>query len=65
MEVVFAAQFFIYFAVAALSAFFLFTVHPVWAIIDIAVSEKLSQGAKIALLLIILVGAPVCIFSVV
>jgi hypothetical protein len=65
MEVVFAAQFFICFAVAALSAFFLFSVQPVWAIIDIAVSEKLSQGAKVTLLLLILVGAPVCIFSVV
>ena len=65
MEVVFAAQFFLCFAVAALSAFFLFSVQPLWAIIDIAVSEKLSQGAKITLLLLILVGAPVCIFSVV
>ena len=65
MEVVFAAQFFICFTVAALSVFFLFTVQPLWAIIDIAVSEKLSQGAKVTLLLLILVGAPVCIFSVV
>ena len=65
MEVVFAAQFFICLVIAALSVFFLFTVQPLWTIIDIAVSEKLSQGAKITLLLLILVGVPVCIFSVV
>ena len=40
-------------------------IQPIWAIVDIAVSEKLSQGAKTKLLLLILIGVPVCIFSVV
>ena len=65
MEVILVGLSLISLLIGVLSSIFLFMAQPIWAIVDIAVSEKLSQGAKTTLLLLILIGVPVCIFSVV
>lgn len=64
METVLVVFAFFFFVIVALSSVFLTGIQPLWAIIDIAVSEKISKGAKIILLVIILAGIPICIISV-
>ena len=64
MEAVLVVFAFFFFVIVALSSVFLTLIQPLWAIIDIAVSEKISQGAKIFLLICILAGIPICIISV-
>jgi hypothetical protein len=64
MEAVLVVFAIFFFVIAGLSSVFLTLIQPLWAIIDIAVSEKISQGAKIFLLIVILAGIPICIITV-
>jgi hypothetical protein len=54
---------FVFFFIGAPSSVFLVWIQPLWALIDIAVSDKLSKGAKTVLLILILAGVPLCIIS--
>lgn len=65
MESIAMLIFFVCLFVGIISFGFLSSIQPIWTIIEVAVSNKLSKASKVTLLLLMLVGLPLAIISVV